>query len=61
MLVFRTIVEIAKTPGRQKSVKKTRSRTAAVAASAAKLRAINSEVSTSPMASQAHHLNDAFL
>ena len=61
MLVFRTIVEIAKTPGRQKSVKKTRSRTAAVAASAAKLRAINSEVSASPMASRAHHLNDAFL
>jgi hypothetical protein len=38
-------VEIAKTPGRQKSAKKTRSHTATIAASAAKLRAINNEVS----------------
>lgn len=40
----RPIVEIAKTPGRQKSAKKTRSRAAMVAASAAKIKALNDGV-----------------
>ena len=57
LFIFRIIVEMAKTPGRQKSAKKTLSHGAS---SAAKLKAINSEVSGSIVASPppSRYLND---